>query len=326
MGQDNATTLEQYMEGVPDVNTLGYIGWYSLPDPHMTREQLVGLAKAASMSEEHLPGPPRVADAFRRATRYTDKLKKKPQAVAGSSRMYTFMLRPVSSTREETEVHLVLELLDKQGKHLEHEEVARIILNKKTDFLKTELMPAWTNGHITYGPLVDAELAEFRAEFAQAKKEVEPQNIRKTIRDELWEMNALNVRSKGGVYFIPVGNKDRLVALETWVNSLGASLHTLPLPDTGKQKDMVKAAFESDVHGQAHEMIEQLGNLTSSGKKIPPSVWNRYKTRLNDLTKRTKQYSDLVEEEMGKAGTELIMLHEKIFAILENDQVSEGRS
>ena len=320
------TTLEQYIDGVPDINVLGYIGWYSLPDPHMGRDELIRLAKAAKMSEDHLPGNPRVADAFRRATRYTDKARKKPQAIASSSRMYTFMLRPVSSTREETEVHLVLEILDKQGKSLEHNEVARIVLNKKTDFLTADILPGWPKAHLTYGPLIEAELKEFKAEFAQAKLEVEPQNIRKTIRDELWEMNALNVRSKGGVYFIPVGNKDRLVALETWVNSLGASLHTLPLPDTGKQKDMVKAAFESDVHGQAHEMIEQLTNQTKAGKKMPPSVWNRYKTRLNDLTKRTKQYSDLVEEEMGKAGTELIMLHEKIFSILENDQVSEGRS
>lgn len=318
-------TLEAYMEGVPDINTLGYIGWYSLPDPHRTREELVELAKQAGMDEKNLPGNPRVADAFRRATRYTDKTNKRQLAIAGQGdRLYTFMLRPVSSTREETEVHLVLEVLDETGKQLTHSAVAKLVLNKKTDFLDVTVLPVYQY-HVDYRPLIDAEINEFKREFKRAKKEVEPQNIRKTIRDELWEMDALNVRSKGGVYFIPVGHKDQLAALETWVNSLGASLHTLPLPDTGKQKEMVRVAFEADVHGQAHEMIAQLDALTKSGKKIPPSVWTRYRTKMNDLTSRTKQYSDLVEEEMGKAGTELLMLHEKIMGILENDQVSEGR-
>jgi hypothetical protein len=139
-------------------------------------------------------------------------------------------------------------------------------------------------------------------------------------------MGALNVRSRGGIYFVPYASRASMENLETFASSIGATFHTLPLPDTSKQKNMLIAAFEEDVHSQAFETMEALDKVLKSGKKIPPSVWARHKKRFDDLTARAAQYSDLVDSELDKAGTELMLLQQKVMEVLSGDFISEGRS
>jgi len=317
-------TLDAYEKGVATTQTLGFIGWYSLPDPHVSHDVLTQKAKDAGMPLTNLPGKPRPADAFKRAMRKTDKTRNKSKPIPNDDRYYTFMVRPVQMKGKELEAHVVIEILDTDGKKLAHNEVASLRFNASTDFYENEIFPIYET-HPDFRPLINDQLTEFLEAFKDAKVEVEPQAIRQTIRAELWDMNALTVRSRGGVYFVPVANKKRLDALETWVGALEADFHTLPLPDTTKQKNMVLAAFEADVHEQAHEVVQQLNKIISSGKKIAPSQWARHKKRLDDLTKRTRQYSDLVDEEMEKAGTELLLLQSKVMQVLNGDLVSEGR-
>lgn len=319
------TTLDSYSKSISEAQTLGHIGWYSLPDPHITHADMVELARKVGMPEKHLPGPPRPADAFKRAMRKSDRSKNKPKPLQRQNEFYTFLVRPVSMTGDDLEVHLVLEVLNKSGKKLHHNDVAGVRYSKSSDHYAESVFPVYETHH-EFRPLIDEMLVDFRDEFKQALVEVEPQSIRNTIRSELWDMHALNVRSRGGIYFIPRQNKKRLESLEAWVTGMGADFHTIPLPDNSKQKDMIIQAFENDVHEQAHETIQQLNKLLLSNTKIPPSIWARYKKRLDDLTARTSQYSDLIEEEMEKAGTELILLQQKVMEVLKSDLITEGRS
>ena len=233
----------------------------------------------------------------------------------------SYMVRPVSMRSKELEAHLVLEELDAAGKRLSHQDLIAYRLNTETVFYDEKpLMDP-----MPFADFTRQRTESFRNHLARAMQDVDPQSIRYTIRQELWDMEALNVRSRGGIYFVPAHREKDMEALETFSALVGADFHTLPLPDTGKQKDMLIKAFEEDVHTQAFETIEALDKVLNSGAKIPPSVWARHKKRFDDLTNRTAQYSDIVDKELDKAGTELMMLQSKITAVLTGDYISEGR-
>lgn len=313
--------LSDYEASVSNIGTLGYIAWYSLPDPQITADDLAAKATASGVATKHLPGSPRPADAFKRAVRKIDLLKTRYYAIPNSENKLSMMVRPVVSAGDELEAHLVAETLDPQGKTLSHEDLVRFKFKVSDNRLNAEdIVDPMPNRDI-----VDEHVTKFIEMFITSKKHVEPQAIRNMFRQELWDMDALNVRSRGGIYFVPYSSKNQMVALETFASSIGATFHTLPLPDTTKQKDMLVAAFEEDVHSQAYETMEALDKVLNSGGKMPPSVWARHKKRFDDLTNRASQYSDIVDSELEKAGTELLMLQTKITEVLNGDYISEGR-
>jgi hypothetical protein len=314
--------LSDYEAAVQQQSTLGYIAWYSLPDPHISEDDIKKHAKTAGVKEDHLPGAPRPSDSFKRAVRKTDLLKTKYYSLPGNENKLSYMVRPVVMRGNNLEAHLVMEVLDSSGKRLSHQDLVAFKWDNETNSFDianlVDPMPFQAG--------VDNRSGYFVKTFKDGLTEVEPQAIRNTFRQELWDMDALNVRSRGGIYFIPEASKPAMSNLETFATLVGADFHTLPLPDTTKQKDMLMAAFENDVHGQAYETIEALDKVLTSGKKIPPSVWARHKKRFDDLTARTAQYSDLVDSELDKAGTELMVLRKKVMEVLEGDYIADGRS
>lgn len=314
--------LDAYAASIQPDTVLGHIAWYSLPDPHITKEKIEEIAKDAGIKEEHLPGEPRSSDAFKRASRKTDLLKTKYISVPNSENKLSFMVRPVVSSGRNLEAHLVIETLDPAGKKLSHVDAVAFKFDVDNGVFDTEELI----DPMPHAATVEKRTKLFTFLFQIACTEVEPQAIRNTFRQELWDMDALNVRSRGGIYFVPRASGTSLDELEAFATAIGAEFHTLPLPDNTKQKSMVMAAFESDVHAQAHETIEKLNKILLQGKQIPPSVWSRHKKRLDDLTERTAQYSDIVDTEMEKAGTELLLLNQKVTEVLKGDLIAEGRS
>jgi len=316
------TQLDAYAASITSKTMLGHIAWYSLPDPHITKEDIDLIADTSGIKKDHLPGEPRPSDAFKRAIRKTDLLKTKYVEVPNSNNKLSVMVRPVVASGRSLEAHLVIETLDSAGKRLSHEDAVAFKFDVDNGvFDVKELIDPMPHEN-----LVGNRVKYFTLLFQLSCVEVEPQAIRNTFRQELWDMNALNVRSRGGIYFVPKSSNNDLEKLELFATTLGAEFHTLPLPDTSKQKDMVMAAFENDVHAQAHETIEKLNKVLLKGEKIPPSVWARYKSRLDDLTSRTAQYSDIVDTELEKAGTELILLQQKVMEVLKGNLIVEGRT
>ena len=316
------TQLDAYAASIQPDTVLGHIAWYSLPDPHITKTQIEKIAKDTGIKEEHLPGEPRTSDAFKRAIRKTDLLKTKYVSVPNSENKLSLMVRPVVSSGRKLEAHLVIETLDSAGKKLSHVDAVAFQYDVDNGEFETENLA----DPMPYSYIVEARVKVFDFMFKIACVDVEPQAIRNTFRQELWDMDALNVRSRGGIYFVPRASNKSLDKLEAFATQVGAEFHTLPLPDNTKQKNMVMAAFESDVHAQAHETIEKLNKILLHGEKIPPSVWARHKKRLDDLTERTAQYSDIVDTEMEKAGTELLVLNQKVTEVLKGDLIAEGRT
>jgi hypothetical protein len=148
------------------------------------------------------------------------------------------------------------------------------------------------------------------------------------VRRQLDEMRAFLLRRNGSVYFVPKDQEDAAVGMTElleWVGR-GSGFHILPLIDTDKQREMIQAAFEDEVHESAQTMLNTLQEAIHKKEPVTKAAWLEFMNRKEALQSRAAEYSDLIDREFIKAGTELALLDDAMTDILTGGLIKEGRS
>lgn len=348
-----ANPLAGYGAGIRKETLLGWVAWYGISEAEVKYDDLKAKFEELELDLEALPAEIRAIDAFKRACRYT-QAKKVP--INGSDRYANVMVRDVAADRETTERQMVIEVVDSEGRRLEYEVAARLIFTKKIytvswedengktqnqrfylnadaqnymedhegdnvrvssmDRAEVTVEKIWTAG--THDDIVDRAIADFHWQFDRASQYLDTQTLRQMIRRQLDYMKSFMLRRNGSVYFLPKNEEKRATALcqlLDWIGG-GSVFHILPLIDTEKQREMIQAAFEDEVHEEAMQMIVQLQDNLKSAKPITAAAWATYRERKDELLSRSKVYSDLIEREFAKAGTELAVLDDTMSEML----------
>lgn len=312
------TTLSGYV--VPDDVLLGWISWYTVSEPHITQEALKDQLDTLGLDPEVLPAAPRAGDAFKRACRYSERPK---VPVPATDNYANFLIRKVDDAPSEVVRQLVIEVVDPDGKTLDYLQPARMTLDrtaKNVKFDRTKYGDPWDD-------MVDEVLEEFKAQWRHALDHLDPQTLRRTVRRQLDRMSAIAVRRQGSVYFIPASQKAKTVGLEqllaSWNND--SMFHTVPLVDTENQRDMVKAAFEDEVHSEATELIARLAAKIKAGETLSSNGFAEYKARFEELVARAKEYGKLVRDETTKANDELNALQSQLMTFMGDGHVVDKR-
>jgi Family of unknown function (DUF6744) len=186
---------------------------------------------------------------------------------------------------------------------------------------------AWSDKLKNY-KLVDAALETFEAEYEKARTYLDAQTIRQMVRRQLDLMRAFLLRRNGSVYFIPGDQESQAVALcdlLDWI-SADSGFHILPLIDTAKQREMIQAAFEDEVHESAQAMLNILSEALHNEEAVTSAAWVDFMNKKEALQARAVEYSDLIDREFIKAGTELTLLDETMTELLKKGLVKESRS
>lgn len=308
-----------YATGIPDEQLLGFISWYTITSPKKTHEEIVELITNLDLDPFIIPNAPRIGDAFKRACRYSEK---KGTAIPLTDNTANVLIRSVSSTPQEVERHMVLEEVDPNGKRLDYTVVAHLKFNRINNVFNIEQKALKQ----PLADIVDAAIGNFNLNFEEAAKYIDAQVIRRMIREQLDLMSAVGVRRQGSVYFYPISHKAKGEALEQFCQAIGdgSSFHNLPLVNTGKQREMVKFAFESEVHDAAQQAIKELNEYMEHGTEITSRAWTEYRKTLNDLTLRMKEYGDLVEGQMVQGHTEMEAMQAKLEDFLVSGLIKVG--
>lgn len=292
-----------YQTDIPDELTLGYIAWYTITKPRVTHDELSDLATTLGLDSAVIPPEPRVADAFKRACRYSER---KGLELPMSQNTGNILIRPVAQTSQEIERHMVLEVVDPDGRTLEYHTVVEFKFVRAKDVLQVSKL------HLPeYDELVENHLALFMSNFHDATTYIDAQLIRRMIREQLDRMLALPVRRQGSVYFIPRSGKEKTQALEQLCQRLeGSSFHSLPLVDTSKQREMVHAAFEEELHEESAQLISDMNQVI--GKELTPKAWANYLGKLKHLREKYSEYTSLIKTEISQASIELDMIEKQL--------------
>ena len=285
--------ISNYGTKLTDDMLLGHIAWWTVTDPKISHDRLMELALTHNLSPAIVPKPPRLGDAFKRACRYSERTG---LPIADSPHRANFLIRKVKQDLEVVERHLVLEVVDQDGSRLEYHDAAELIFRRADNVLKVKQRQL-TN---SLNDLVIETLQIFNGQFNQAAKTIDPQVIRRMVREQLDVVSSIPVRRQGSVYFIPIQSKATTVGLEGFMSDLGSGcvFHSLPLVDTDKQREMIKGAWEAEVHEAARQLIEDLNKAKQKGRKLTPRAWADFKHRYNALQDRFGTYTELTDLEM----------------------------
>lgn len=292
--------LPGYGSGLTDDTILGYIAWYTVTKPQLTHEAIMQLVIDTGLDLRIVPKSPRAGDAFKRACRYSERLGLE---IPYSPNTANFLIRPVAQTIKDIERHVVLEIIDPEGRKLTHETAAELRFVRETGVLHVKMEQLTPD----LKPLLEDTMDNFASILKNSTKYIEAQVIRRMIRSQLEYMNAVLARSKGSVYFIPKKHKKLMEGLTEFTSNCGPGsvFHSLPLVDDTKQQELVKGAFEEGIHEQSQQIITELAALASQDKEITANAWNDYKQKLVALTHKANEYGDLVDFELTKSQTEL---------------------
>ncbi len=176
--------------------------------------------------------------------------------------------------------------------------------------------------------LVNSALEIFEDEYEKARTFLDAQTIRQMVRRQLDLMRAFLLRKNGSVYFIPGDQETQAIALcdlLDWI-SADSGFHILPLIDTAKQREMIQAAFEDEVHDSAQTMLNVLAEALHNEEAVTSAAWVDFMSKKDALQARAVEYSDLIDREFIKAGTELSLLDDMMTEILKKGLVKESRS
>lgn len=91
------------------------------------------------------------------------------------------------------------------------------------------------------------------------------------------------------------------------VDKLGSSsVHYLPLVDTGKQREMLKAAFEAESIGEIDELLMEIGSVLSDPeKKISQKKYEQMMDRFDGLGDKLDEYDTLLKSNLSGVSTRL---------------------
>lgn len=309
-------------EGLAEELILGQIAWYTISEPRVTQPEIAELIDKLGLDPRIIPGEPRPGDAFKRACRYSERTG---LSIPDTNNKANFLIRKVAQTLTDIERHVVLEIVDPEGRKLSHEDVAHMRYDRNDGLLHI--------GKITLPDenlrdMLNTILADFKENLADATKHIDAQVIRRMIRDQLDYISAIAIRRRGSVYFVPQRHIGKVEALETFCSHMGAGSEfiSIPLPAGDKYNEMVQVAFEAEIHDESTQAIAKLVDVMSGGGKLSPKQFEDYRNRLDELKARADNYGSLVEIEMIKARAELKALEAHLGKVLTGGHIKTKES
>lgn len=262
-----------------DGNQLGNIFWYSITgEVEITRDSLHEKFNEIGIEENWLPNEIRPSDAFRRATRETQR-KKVPTSNPNVYKNY--LVREVYSGTDMIQRNIVVEIVDQSGKRLDYEPKATVMTLEK----ENNNFVIWVEDGEEYA----GEMAkEAKNKFIKYVEYYSSQQLRVMVSKYLGSLAPTSVRSNGGVYFVPRNYSNDLKKLEILCGELNSEGVSIPMYDTSDNRNIVLTRLENELKDTLNRCKEL--NQTDDMKKAI------YKDSIEESRKLVKTYQAYKEQ------------------------------
>lgn len=315
------TAFDQYkaqLAGLPDDKFIGSVLWFTVNRARVTLDEMRLWFLELGLDERFLPNPPLAVDAFRNATGESH-VSTIEYALAKGGQTAKLSFEEVKYDAELVERQIVRMVRDRHLGELSHTIVGRgkFYRQSKQSRRKGEAAGHKVKFTIDWDGLesqaekeqVDAWVNRVHDEYAMLCQFPTANAIRGTIRQYIQHLNAISVRPSGGVYFVHKSRQATINALVEFAERFknGSQVHTLPLVDTGEQREMLADSFQAEVTEKCQRLLTDVAKLNEKyGKgKIPAKDYAAANGAYQDLMERAREYTDILQLGMGEAGTAL---------------------
>lgn len=294
---------------------LGRLVWYSVSGMCVDHKQVIASLHHAAISEA-TPPIPKDYDVFRRvSTRAT--VKKVPTANEGEFENY--LIREVTGTGENLITRrIVIETVDRKGKRLGYRQAHDIVFNRTSGVITVDAPAIRVEPEDYNNPTIQQIIQNIHGEYAAWRGMLDNYAIREYIRKLLLSWNATCVRD--GLYFLPENQAENVFAIEEFVNGLpgGSMLHSMPLVDDKKQREMVRRAFEAETVDSIDSLMGEISEIRATGKKITADRYAAILTQYQNLASSTHGYEELLDTLLVETHSRLELFQRSVLQLQEN--------
>lgn len=282
---------------------LGFLTWYSVSEDLYSRQSLIDLAGKAGLQDSDIPAEIRLPDAFRRATRAVES------STEENGVKVNYLIRDVYTGPDAIQRNIVKELIDRNNKKLSHKSNEVVLtLNKKTEQFSAQSLSKEGEA-----------LAEKASKlFELYRTHYDSPAIRRMVARIISSMEPTPLRNGGGVYFVPLKHKDRLVSLCTFLKSLEKAKGTkIPVMNDEDGREMV-------VENLNAHLMQTLNYLAKGLKEnIPKNQARDYIENAQGVIKGFKTYREMLREEIGGMENVIHMIQKQMMELIEKVSVKE---
>ncbi len=287
---------------------LGKLCWYSVPE-HVTSDHSFLTTKMSEYKVNNTPPPaPRGVDVFKRAC--TAAQHEATENILDTPTKVRYMILPSGHDSEAVWRTLVKEALDSSNHVFFYENIAQIRYIRATEEIQLTDFLNEDHTHSLFHEVRSYYDRNINLLTAYAIREF----IRKTLENNL---HSTCVRPSGGVYFVQKEYFDDLQALENVINDIpSATLHTLPLIDDSKQREMLRLAFEDESVGEIDRLLGDVAEILKSEGSITQNRFLSFANEYDLLRSKVAEYSDLLDMAMTSTASRLEIMSNSLFELL----------
>lgn len=308
------TDYKQGIEKFDESLILGSLVWYSVShELHVPHDTMVAALTTAGL-ERWAPKPPNPSNVFRRVSSQAER--KKVESDSDPNIRFNYLVRPVSDDDEFIDRKIVRERVNRSGKKLDHMVVADVQFDKNRTAVTA-------NFHVN-DQLATEIVNTVRSEFNRWRNAHDGMKVRQQIRNLLSASHATAVRPSGGIYFVSKAFKNELSALESFVDALPSShvsVHTLPLVDTGQQRDMLRQAYEDESLEEIDKLMSEMKEAASSQPRIDKVA--RLVSEFRTQRQKADEYRTLLDDKLGSVSAQLDIAEKMAMNLLKSARIEE---
>jgi hypothetical protein len=323
------TALRDYRErlaGIPGSRFIGSVLWYSVAGTvergtdgkrntvpvRVHQDELVAWFQELGLDQDYLPPRIKKIDAFRNAT--SQVRREYACGDEGSGQYATLRIEEVKSDNEQVIRHVVKDVRDERKEQLSRTHLAtvkfirggRSSLGKRNsgDHVKTMVLSR-TRGEDR--DQVDELLVEFERRYEDLGVFLHSPALRGVIRDLLASLNAVAMKTSGGVYFVHKNRWADLDKVQKLMHCIGQGcvMEQFPLVDQADSRRMLTDAFESEVEDEVRLLLKDIAEANSKSGKVAARRYAEISARYRELEGRSAEYTELLDLAQGKAGDAL---------------------
>jgi len=164
---------------------------------------------------------------------------------------------------------------------------------------------------------------QLEADIERYSKVYTEGHLRNAIMRLFHEVEAIPMRSSGGVYFSPITHQDILEQFallfkllnEEVLEERGLEMYLLPVVDNDAQRDYLYVKFEEHAVKETDALIEDMKRRIGEGKPIQQRTWDTLWEKANKLKKLKNSYQENLEIEFETAEFKLEAVESQLKAL-----------
>jgi hypothetical protein len=311
--------LAEYVHGMANAAVLGHLVVYSIFDGNVTPDALELWFIELQLDRAMLSGAARPVDAFEKVTGELSISYPVAEPDRGRGRkrepgeeVATLMVRPVAADPERIIRHLVREVRNGTAKTLEYEtRLAEIVFERD---LSQDRAPGAGAMRIqpdvvAIGRLADIErervlatIGELADRYRHRCTYVSGDRLRSLVRQYIEGLQAVRVRSTGGVYFVGNQHGVTLKALHELVGRFGegSNLARIPLANEAEMREMIISAWRERARDELQRLSRDIAaaRVKGGGKSVDALV-KRFQALRATAAEHSELLSETLEETAG---------------------------